>query len=674
MARLRYSRWDGTQVGFEFGAEDVLAEVADEVLYHGDLTQALQRLLQRGFEDRNGRRVAGLRELLDRLRRRRRELLEAHDPDGPYADIARRLEEIVEQERAGIERFAEAARESGDQRRAEVAADAAATRRMALDLLPDDLAGRFRSLQEYEWTDPGAARRFEELLEQLRSEVLTSWFNRMSDALADVSPESLARTRDMLDALNGMVEARAAGRDTERMFEEFMETYGDMFPEQPASLDELLEQMAAQMAAMSQLLASMSEEQRAALAALSDSLLADMDLRWQLDRLGANLRAAMPQAGWDRQRAFGLGGDDPLGLAQAASMMAELGDLDRLEALMSSATSAAALSEIDLERAEALLGEEASRSLGQLAGLARRLAEAGFADQTAGRVELTPRGLRAIGRNALEDLFSRLVWERAGRHDTTALGSGHERTFETKPYEWGDPFNLSIERTVRNAIGRTGAGTPVVLSPEDFEVESTEATTRTATVLMLDLSLSMEFRGNFLAAKKVALAMHTLISSRYPTDYLGLIGFGERAGEITPAQLPEVSWDYSFGTNMHHALLLARRMLARHRGTRQIVMITDGEPTAHLEDDGEVFFSYPPLAETIDRTVAQVLAATREGITINTFVLDATPDLRHFVERLSAINRGRVFFTTPDTLGDYVLVDFLEQRRSQQRSGARRFG
>ncbi|MHB8506549.1 MAG: vWA domain-containing protein, partial [Acidimicrobiales bacterium] len=643
MRRSTYSRWDGTQVGFEYGADDAFRDLTDEVLYHGDLNQALQRLLQRGFRDRNGRHVAGLRELLEQLRQRRQELLEDHDVSGPYEDIARRLGDILDDERASLD----------EERDVE--------RSLQLELLPQDLAGRLRELQSYDWANPDAGRRFDELVDELRSELLSSHFNRMRDAMSDVSPGALQRTKDMMNDLNRMLEAREAGRDTDRMFEEFMERYGDMFPDNPSNLDELLESLARQMAAMSQLLASMTPEQRRELQALSDALLEDMDLRWQMDRLGANLRGAFPQMGWDRARPF-QGGGDALGLGQAASLMNELGDLDQLEQLMARANHPAALAEIDTERAAELLGDASARALEQLARLSRQLQDAGLVEHREGRLELTPRGLRAIGRNALADLFSRLVKDRMGRHGVDALGLGHERTYETKAYEWGDPFNLSIERTVRNAIGRAGAGTPVRLSPDDFEVERTETLTRTSTVLLLDLSLSMEFRGNFLAAKKVAMAMHALITSQYPTDYLGLVGFGERAQELKAAQLPEVSWDFSYGTNMHHALLLARQMLARQRGTKQVIMITDGEPTAHLLASGDVFFNYPPVRETIDQTVAEVMRATRDGITINTFVLDATPDLRRFVERLSEINRGRVFFTTPDTLGDYVLVDFLDQK------------
>lgn len=670
MPRFSYSRWDGTQIGFDFGADDVFEELTDELLAHGDVNQALRRLLQRGFTDRNDQRVEGMRELLEKLRQRRREMLESADLGGPFEEIARRLREVLDEERTGIDGLERGARESGDRRREEVATAAAAERRMHLDLLPPDLAGQVQSLQAYDWTNPAAQEHFEQLLDELRQEVLQSNFQQMSEAMSDVSPESLARTREMFNDLNQMIEARQAGVDTERMFAEFMDHFGDLFPANPQSLDELLEQMAAQMAAMSQLMASMSPEQRAQLQALSESLMADMDLRWQVDRLGANLRGAFPTLSWDQGRPFG-GGGDQMGLGQAAAMMNELGDLDALENMLSQAANPGALADVDIDRARQLLGSDAARSLEQLARMTRQLAEAGLIDQKEGRMELTPRGLRQIGRNALSDLFSRMVRDRMGRHTLDRVGTGHERTYETKGYEWGDPFNLSIERTVRNAVARSGSGTPVRLSPEDFEVERTETTTRSSTVLAVDLSLSMPMRDNFLAAKKTAMALHSLITTRYPTDYLGLVGFGELARELSPRDLPEVSWDYTYGTNMQHALVLARRMLARQSGTKQVIMITDGEPTAHLLADGEPFFSYPPAPETVQLTLEEVVRCTRERITINTFMLDATGYLRAFVEKMTELNRGRAFFTTPETLGDYVLVDFLDNKRAR-RSGGRR--
>jgi uncharacterized protein with von Willebrand factor type A (vWA) domain len=669
MPRFEYSRWDGTQVGFDFDAEDVLAEITDDLLYHGDLNQALRRMLQQGFRDRQGERVAGMRELLEKLRRRRKDELERYDLGGVYDDIAERLREVVDMERAGIEQLREGAQQSGDQRRQEITDEVADERRMQLDLLPPDLAGQVQALQQYDWTSSEAREKFDELMDQLRQQLMQSYFNQMSGSMSDVSPEQLQRMKDMFNGLNQLLEMREQGQDTTEAFERFMQEFGDFFPGNPQSLDELLEQMAEQMAAMQNLLNSMTPEQRAQLQGLAEALLEDMDLRWQVDRLGANLRQAFPQAGWDR-RPFDFSGQDPLGFADAAALMNRLGDMDQLENLMTSASSPGALADVDLDKARQILGDDGARSLERLTQLTKLLEDAGLIEQREGRLELTPRGMRKIGQNALDDLFARLEQDRMGGHQVDPTGIGHERAYETKPYEFGDPFNLNIERTVRNAIQRRGGGTPVQLSPDDFEVERTETLTRTSTVLMVDLSLSMPMRDNFLAAKKVAMALHSLISTQYPRDYLGIVGFSEVARELKAQQLPEVSWDFVYGTNMQHAFLLARRMLARQSGTKQIIMITDGEPTAHLLPGGEVFFNYPPVHETVEATLTEVARCTRDGIKINTFMLDATGYLKEFVEKLTRLNRGRAFFTTPETLGDYVLVDFIEQKRAQS-SGRR---
>ena len=665
VSRFRYSRWDGTQVGFELDADDILSEITDDLLYHGDLNAALRRLLQTGFRDRDGERLAGVRELLERLRRRRRDELERYDLGGVYDDIAEELREIVGQERAAIDELATEAQASGDQRRQEITDQVVNERRTQLDLLPPDLAGQVRELSSYEFTSSDARERFDALMDKLRQQLMQSYFNQMSGALSDVSPEHMQRMKDMLAGLNELLQQKLAGQDTQPAFEQFMQQYGDFFPQNPRTLDELLEQLAEQMAAMQALLNSMTPEQRAQLQGLAEQLLGDMDLRWQVDQLSQHLQSLFPQAGWDRRYQFS--GQDPLGFAEAAQLMNQLGDIDQLENLLRSASSPGALAEVDLDAARDILGDDGARSLERLAELARMLEQAGLIEQKEGRYELTPRGMRRIGQNALSDLFAKLSQDRVGRHEVERAGVGHERMYETKPYEFGDPFNLNIERTVRNGVARRGTGTPVRLRPEDFEVERTENLTRTSTVLMLDLSLSMPMRDNFLAAKKVAMALHSLISSQFPRDYLGIVGFSEVARELKAQQLPEVSWDFVYGTNMQHAFLLSRRMLARQTGTKQIIMITDGEPTAHLIPGvAEPFFSYPPVKETVDATLKEVTRCTREGIRINTFMLDADRHLRVFVEKLTKLNQGRAFFTTPDTLGSYVLVDFIEQKRAQR--------
>ncbi len=678
MSRFRYSRWDGTQAGFDLDADAILSEINDDLLYHGDVNAALRRLMQQGFQDRQGRDVAGMRELLERLRERRRAEREQFDLGGVYSEIAEQLEEIVAEERRALEELAAEAGESGDERRKEVTDEVVAERSSQLSLLPDDLAGKVRGLSSYEFTSSEARERFEELLERLRQEVVQSYLDQAAGAVQSMGPEERDRLRRALDRLNQMMEQQARGEPLDPSFEQFMSEFGDFFPGDPQNLDELLAQLADRMAATSAMLASMTPGQRQQLQSLMDELLGDMDLQWQMDRLGANLRSMFPDAPWERR--VGFSGTQAPGLAEASDLFQRMAELDQLEQLLSGSPQPGALAEVDLDRVRDLLGSEAASSLGELARLARRLEEAGLVENHEGRLELTPRGLRQIGQRALRELFSRLAKDRLGGHELARSGSGHERAEVTKPYELGDPFNLHIERTVRNAIrrqaerlepaderdGRAAAGVafPVRLRPEDFEIEQTEHLTHAATVLLLDLSLSMPMRDNFLAAKKVAMALHSLISSQFPRDYLGIVGFSETAREIKPKELPEVSWDFVYGTNMQHAFMLARRMLANQHGSKQIVMITDGEPTAHLMEDGEVFFNYPPVRATVDATLAEVLRLTREGILLNTFALDATGHLRDFVEKLTELNHGRAFFTTPETLGDYVLVDFIEHRRS----------
>jgi uncharacterized protein with von Willebrand factor type A (vWA) domain len=672
MARptFRYSRWDGTQVGFDLDADAIFDEITDDLLYHGDLNAALRRLMQQGFEDDQGNDVQGLRELMQRLRDARRERLENTDLGGVYDEIADALREVVDQERAALDRRLDEAREAGDARRQELAEASTTEKHMHLDMLPPDLAGQVQSLSQYDFESAEAQARFDELMDQLRQQLAQQYFDQMAGAMSNPDPAAMQRTKDMMAALNELLEKHQRGEDTPEDFQRFMDEYGEFFPENPEDVEELLRAMAERMAQMQAMLNSMTPEQRAQLQGLAEQLLEDMDLNFLASQLGQNLQQMFPQLDWNRS--YDFSGDNPMGFAEAAQLMAELGDLDQLENLLQSATQPGALAEADLDRARELLGDDAAKSLEQLSKLAKQLEEAGLIQNKEGRLELTPRGLRRIGDNALDDLFSKLAKDKLGRHELSSSGIGHERTYETKAYEWGDPFNLHIGRTVRNAVSRAGSGTPVQLTPEDFEIERTETVVRSATVLMLDLSLSMPMRDNFLPAKKVAMALHALISGQFPQDYLGLVGFSKVAHVLTPAQLPEVSWDYDYGTNMQHGLQLARQLLSRQSGTKQIIMITDGEPTAHFEPGmAQPYFNYPPVQETIDATVREVIRCTKDDIRINTFMLDATQYLKTFIEKISRMNGGRAFFTTPETLGDYVLVDFVEHKRAL-RTNARR--
>ena len=656
--RFTYSRWDGTQQIPDLDADALLRAMGDELIEHGDPNAALRRMLHQGMEV-DGTRLEGIREMLRKLRERRQERLEQHDLGGVYDEISEALDEVVATERASLEELSEA--QGDDGRRREVESEAIEDRRSVLDLLDhENLAGRVRALGQYDFTSAEAARRFEELVDQLREHLMQQAVDQMVGDVGRMTSEDMLRMKDMLAGLNRMFEQRQVGEEPD--FDEFMKSFGDFFPENPRSLDELLEVMAQRMAAMAQMMNSMSPEQRAQLEELAQELLGDMDLRWQMDQLSGNLRNLFPEMGWDQSREFT--GQDPLGLIEAMQMFEDLADMDRLEQMLSGATSPGALAEVDTDRVRDLLGDQSAESLQRLAEMTRLLEEAGLVENTEGQLTLTPRAVRRLGQNALGDLYQRLIRDRTGRHDLDRDGIGHERDFATKPYEFGDAFNLHIERTIRNALVRNGSGIPVDLHPEDFEVERTESAVQAATVLMLDLSLSMPMRDNFLPAKKVAMALHSLISSRFPQDYLGVVTFSEVAREIRPERLPEVSWDYVYGTNMQHGFVLARRMLGNQNGTKQIIMVTDGEPTAHLTDDGYPLFSYPPSPETVERTLLEVQRCTRDDIRINVFMLDATPYLTRFIEQVTRMNGGRAFFTTNQSLGDYLLVDFVDHRRT----------
>jgi uncharacterized protein with von Willebrand factor type A (vWA) domain len=655
-----YSRWDGTQTGFDVDADHLFSEMADDLLYHGDVNSALRQMMQGGMTDRDGRKMEGIRDMMDRLRERRRDILESHDLGGVFDDIANELRELVDDERTSLEEMVDQAGQSGDDRRQELASDTSAMKNMELDMLPPDLAGQVKGLQSYDFESDEAQQRFNDLIDKLREQIMQQQLDQMAEGINEMSPEEMQRVKDMLAELNHMLEQRAAGEEPD--FDGFMARFGDLFPENPQTLDELLEIMAQRMAQMQQMMNSMTPEQRQQLQELSNQLMEDMDLQFQMSQLSDNLREQFPQMGWGQS--YDFEGIDPLDMPQAMDMMGELGDIDQLDNLLRGATNPGALAEVDIDRARDLLGEESAQSLERMAEIARMLEESGLIENKEGRYELTPRAIRRMGNGALDEIFKRMSPDMLGKHQLERTGQGHERDFDTKPYEYGDRFNLHIEKTLRNAVARTGGGIPIQLHADDFEIERTEQLTRSSTVLMLDVSMSMAMRDNFLPAKKVTMALHSLISSQYPRDFLGMVSFSEVAREFNAATLPELSWDYVYGTNMQHAFQVARQMLARQTGTKQIIMITDGEPTAHISKSGRPYFNYPPSQETVDLTLAEVAKATREDIRINTFVLDVTHYLQNFVEQISRMNGGRAFFTTNEDLGDYLLMDFVDQKQS----------
>ncbi|MBA2720223.1 MAG: VWA domain-containing protein [Chloroflexi bacterium] len=664
-------------------ADEILDALADDVMAEGDLAAALRRLMERGWRSSDSTRpnLAGLNELRERLRRRRDEVQERYQLRDVLADVRQELDEIVAQERAGIERRlddaatppappADPARpDASDAALRSMLRDAAARRIDQLDALPRDVGNRIRKLEEYDFMEPAARDRFNELTEKLRKQTLDRFVEGLSEAIQGTTPEELDANRDMVRDLNSLLEERLEGREpSQDQVDDFLAKHGRFFPG-ARTLNDIVEQLTARMAAMQSLLRSMTPQQRAELQSMMDALLRDDRLRWDLARLASNMGQLMPDGVGE---SYDFGGDEPLGLEPALDRIEQLQALDALEDELAALESPADLAGLDRDTVTELLGPDAARDLEALDALARQLEEAGYLTQRGEKLELTPRGSRRIGQKVLDDLFAKLSRDAFGGHRIDRTGRGGEREETTKPYEFGDPFHLDIKGTIQNALRRPenapferlARGEPGVhLSPADFEVFRTETLTKTSTVLLVDMSRSMLLRGCFLAAKKVAVALDTLIRTQFPRDDLTVIGFAYYARELRPEALAELAWHgYEYGTNLQHGLMLARRILARqHGGNRQVVVITDGEPTAHFEN-GQVEFSYPPTRRTIQETLREVQRCTREGITINTFMLERSRALAEFVALMTRLNRGRAFYATPEHLGEYVLVDFVSGR------------
>lgn len=662
----RYSRWDGSQHLPDLDADEILDALAGDVMAEGDLAEALRRLMERGWRSGDPTRpdLPGLQELMDRLVRRREELRDRYQLGDVLGDIREELREIVELERAGIQRRLDTPAPSEDLE--QLMGDVAAGRLERLDTLPPDVGERIRRLRDYDFLEPQARQRFDDLVERLGQQVLDQFVAGMGEAIRSMTPEDLAANREMVRDLNALIRERIGGNEPD--VRDFLAKHGRFFPG-AATFDDILEQLAERMAAMQSLMRSLRPEQRAELESMIEALLRDDRLLIDLAELAQNLDLVLPGGLGDRVR---FGGDEPLSLDGALAQIARLQAMERLEDALSDVDGPDDLARIDREAARDLLGDDGARELDALEALARALEEAGYLTRDGERLELTARGSRRIGQKVLDDLFARLQRDAFGGHRVDRAGRGGEREETTKPYEFGDPFHLDLRSTLGNALSRPentpGSRRPaaVRLRADDFEVFRTELLTSSATVLLVDMSRSMLLRGCFLAAKKVAVALDTLIRTQYPRDHLSVIGFAYYAREIRPGALAELTWHgYEYGTNLQHGLLLARRILARQAAAnKEIVVITDGEPTAHFED-GQVEFSYPPTRRTITETLREVQRCTKEGITINTFMLERSRALAEFVAHMTKLNRGRAFYATPERLGEYVLVDFVGRRSTR---------
>ena len=643
---FRYSRWDGSQNVPDFSADDVLDDIADDILGYGDLKSALQRLMNQGLKPPQGERTPGLRDLLEKLRQRKQERLKQHDLGSAVDDIMKKLEQVMQTEQKAIQE-----RLKGGERQ---------QRQQALDQIPPDAGGRLRELQSYDFFDADAKRQFDELLNSLRQQMMQPFMQGMQNALQNMTPEDLRRMREMIQDLNRMLAEKADGEEPD--FGAFKAKWGDQFPG-AESLDDLLEQLGQRMAAMQSLMQSLAPGQRQQLEDMMRSLfLKDERLEAAMRQLGMHLSDLLPMD--EMAQRYPFQGDQEMNLQEAMRLMEELQKMDALERELKGVRKLEDLEKLDPAQVEQLAGEQAGRDLERLQEIAKKLEEAGYLEREGDELKLTARAIRKIADKALRDIFARLKRDRFGGHAMNRRGAGGDQTDDSKLYEFGDPFLLDLHETVMNAVERNGPGTPVRLTPDDFAVVRTELRTQAATVVMLDMSRSMLNNGYFLPAKKVALALSALIRGQFPRDALYIVGFSLYAREFTAAQLPTLSWsEWNMGTNMHAGFMLSRKLLARHAGgNKQILMVTDGEPTAHMEGD-EADFSYPPTRRTVEETLKEVQRCTRENITINTFMLERSSWLMAFVEQMTQINRGRAFYATPDRLGEYLVVDYVSSRR-----------
>lgn len=692
MSRYRYGAYeDGPDpLAPPYDVRDALDAVGDSVLDGARPDDALRELLRRGLPGAEGRR--GLDDMLRQVRERRRALRDRGRLDGTLEQARALLDTAIGQERA------ELFPDPGDDAR---------LREAELDTLPSDTSQAIRRLSDYDWRSAAARRTFEQLKDLLRREVLDAQFQGMKQALKTQDPAAMQRVKDMMADLNAMLERDARGEHTQEDFDRFMGEYGDMFPDDPENLEELVDSLARRAAAMDRLLASLSPEQRAELAGLMDQAMQDAGLAMEMTRLGDALRARRPDLGWGRPEQ--MTGENPLGVGDATTALAELADLSELEAALGQDYPGARLDDIDEDAVRRALGRQAVDDLAALRRIEAELERQGYLQRKRGKLELTPKAVRRLGETALRRVFSQLASGRQGDHDQRDAGQAGELTGSSREWRFGDEQPLDVVRTVSNAIRRsamergaspTAAGEPgaglvpppagaratepvgapdavraggngarrpdgVRLSVDDFEVHETERRTGAAVCLLVDLSYSMVLRGTWAAAKQTTLALHALVTSKFPQDAIQIIGFSNYARVLHPTEMAGLDWDMVQGTNLHHALMIAGRHLDRHPDFEPIVLVvTDGEPTAHLRPDGRSLFDYPPSTDTLVLTLAEVDKMTRRGACMNFFMLAEDRRLVSFVEEVARRNGGRVFAPDADRLGEYVVSDYLRARRA----------
>jgi uncharacterized protein with von Willebrand factor type A (vWA) domain len=679
MARYRYGRYvyGPDPLALPYDVRGAVDEMGDAILEGANPADALRDLLRRGQTDRRG-----LDDLLRRVRERQREIRGSGRLDGILEQARALLDTAVGQERAEL--FPDPD-------------DEARLREADLDSLPADTAQAIRQLADYDWRSAAARQTFEQLRELLRSEVLDSQFRGMRQVMQNPDPRAMQRVKEMLGDLNQMLAADARGEHTQADFDRFMERHGELFPDHPQNLDELVDSLISRMAAAERLLRSLSPEQREELAGLMSSALDDAGLAAEMARLADALRSRRPDL--DRAGMMGgvqMSGEEPLGLGDATSALAELADLAELETALGQDYPGASLDDIDEDAVRRAFGRQAVDDVEALRRIERELERQGYLARSGGHLELTPKAVRRLGDTALRRIFASLDFgSRSGDHDQRDAGQAGELTGTTRPWEFGDEQPLDVPATVRNALLRTareagprgewgggqppherggsGGGRPprgntVKLMARDFEVAETERRTAAVVSLLVDLSYSMQLRGTWGAAKQTALALHALLRSKFPQDAVQVVGFSNYARELRETELAGLGWDMVQGTNLHHALMLAGRHIDKHPEHEPVVLIvTDGEPTAHLQRDGRSWFDWPPSPETLEVTLAEVDKMTRRHAALNIFMLADDARLSAFVDNVARRNGGRVLQAAPEHLGEYVIRDFLRTRGASRR-------
>lgn len=629
---------------------EALEQIGEDVMAGASPRRAMQELLRRGNKN-----LKGADRLAAEVNRRRRELLARNNLDGTLQEIKKLLDEAVLAERKELARALD-----DDARFAE----------MQIESLSPSPAKAVQELSDYNWRSPEARQKYGQIKDLLGREMLDQRFAGMKQALENATDEDRQAVNEMLDDLNELLDKHSRGEDSQQDFQDFMAKHGQHFPENPRNVEELLDSLAKRAAAAQRFRNSLSPEQRAELDALAQQAFGSPQLMQALNRLDSNLRAARPGEDWDGSSEFS--GDNPLGMGQGAQAMADIAELEQLAEQLSQSYPGASMDDIDLDALARQLGDQAAVDARTLAELERALMNQGFLDRGSdGKWRLSPKAMRQLGQAALRDV-ARQLSGRHGERETRRAGAAGELTGATRPWQFGDTEPWNVTRTITNAVlrraGSVDADGRIRIAVDDVEVSETETRTQAVVALLVDTSFSMVMENRWLPMKRTALALSHLVSTRFRSDALEIIAFGRHARTVSAAELTGLEGAYEQGTNLHHALALAARHLRRHPNAEPVVLIvTDGEPTAHLDDyDGRgtrVFFDYPPHPRTIAHTVRGLDEVARMGAQITIFRLGDDPGLARFIDQVARRVEGRVVVPDLDGLGAAVVGDYLRSRR-----------